>query len=90
VNSDQLLFAEGSSCHEFEGWLRVKQSGIAIDFRRILRCGSDVPELESYLFDDSEIEEMGMICESSGIENGLYRRPENSSLIVMKSILFHG
>jgi hypothetical protein len=86
INLDRLLFAEGDSCDEFEGWLRVRQSGIAVDLRRIFKIDSNLCELKSYLFDDSMIEEMGMICESAGIESGLYRRKDDSSLIVVKSI----
>jgi hypothetical protein len=32
VHHSQLLFAEGHSCEEFDGWLRIRKSGISVDF----------------------------------------------------------
>jgi hypothetical protein len=61
---------------------------VAVDFRQILRFDSDLPEMRSYLFEDSVIDETQMICESTGIERVIYRRFEDSSLIVVESIPF--
>jgi hypothetical protein len=36
-NPDQLSFAEGNLYEKYDGWLRVRRSGIVIDFRHILR-----------------------------------------------------
>jgi hypothetical protein len=46
VQPDQSLFAEGHYCHEFDGWLQVRQSGISVDFRWILRVGSGSLRIE--------------------------------------------
>jgi hypothetical protein len=73
VHRPQLLFAEGHSCEEFDGWLWIRKSGIAVDFRRILRFGSCFLEFRSYLFEDSVIEEMAMIYESAGIDHNFSR-----------------
>jgi hypothetical protein len=35
VSPSQRLFPEGDSCEDFEGWLRVRESGISVNFRRI-------------------------------------------------------
>jgi hypothetical protein len=86
VNLDGLSLTNSDSWGEFERWLRVRRSEIAVDFRRSLRFCSDLLELRSYLFEESEICEMDQICESSGIVSGMYRRFEDSSQIVVKSI----
>jgi hypothetical protein len=88
MNGDRLLFSEGDSCHEFDDWLQMKHSGIAVDFRRFFRFGSDLPELRLYLLGDSVIDEMRMICGSKGIVNRLYRRIEDSLLMVVELIIF--
>jgi hypothetical protein len=65
-----------------------KKSGIAVDFRRILKFDSDLPKLKSDLLKDSIIEEIEMNVESAGIMSGMYRRFEDSSVIIIKAILF--
>jgi hypothetical protein len=86
VNLDRLFIAEKVFCDEFDGWMRVRKSGISVDFRRIVRFGFGLHELKSYLFDDSGIEEVRMIGESAGIVSGMSRRIEDNSLIVLNSI----
>jgi hypothetical protein len=86
ISPNELLFAEGHSCEEFNWWLRVRKSGISVDFRRVFKFGSDLLEMRSYLLEDSVIKEAGMICESGQIVSGMYQRLEDSSLIVVKSI----
>jgi hypothetical protein len=54
VHRPQLLFAEGHSLKEFDGGLRLRKSGISVDFRRILRFVSGHLDLESYQLDDSD------------------------------------
>jgi serine/threonine protein kinase len=90
VSPSQLLFAEGDSCEEFEGWLRLRKSGISVDFRRLLRFGSDHLELRSYLFEDSVIEDVCQKSESSRIESRLCRGIEDDSQIVIHSIFLTG
>jgi hypothetical protein len=50
----QLLFVEGHSCDEFDDWLRMRKSGISVDFRCLLRFVSGHLDLESYQLDDSD------------------------------------
>jgi hypothetical protein len=69
LHTHQLLLSEGDSCEELDGWLRVKKSGISVDFRRILMFVSGNLDLRSHQLDDSVIEEMSLICESAGIES---------------------
>jgi serine/threonine protein kinase len=54
------------------------------DFRRILRFGSDLSESKSYHFEDSVFEKIGVICDSAETWSGIYRRFEDSSLVVVK------
>jgi hypothetical protein len=86
ISSDQLSFAESQGCDDFSGWLRVKRSGIAVDFRRILRFDSDLPTLNYYLLDDSSFEEVETISNFSRIANGISRRLCDDSPIVVKTI----
>jgi hypothetical protein len=83
---DQYLSVEGDSCREFGKWLRMRQSGMAVDFRRILRIGSGFLELRHYLIEGSVFEEGRLICEYAGIQSRMYRRFEDGSLFVVKSI----
>jgi serine/threonine protein kinase len=88
VSHDRLSLTPGHSCREFDGWLRERRSGIAVDFRRLLMFCSGLPELRSYLFEESEIYAVPQICETAEIESGMYRRFEDSSKITVKSIWF--
>jgi hypothetical protein len=86
VRPHQLLFAEGHRCEEFDGWLEVRESGISVDFRRILRFDTNHLKLISYELYESVIKEMDVICECDGIESCLYRRIEDNAVIVVESI----
>jgi hypothetical protein len=88
ITPDRLSFSEKDSCPAFYEWLRVRKSGIAVDFRQILRFDSYLAELKSRLLNDSVVEEIGMNIESAGIVNEIHRRFEDCSEIVVKSILF--
>jgi hypothetical protein len=89
VNFAHLLFAEGDSCDEFEEWLRLTKSGIAVDFRQIFGLCSGLLEKKNYLLEDCVIEEEMIICETGDIMNAMYRRIEDGSLIVIKDICFN-
>jgi hypothetical protein len=67
VNFNEFLFADGDLCEEFYGLPRVSQSRIGIEFIFIFRLGSNLPDLKSYLFNDSIFDEVGKICESGDI-----------------------
>jgi serine/threonine protein kinase len=81
----QLKVIEGDSCPEFDRWLELKRSGMAIDFRRIQRVGFDVSCLEDYIVDLSAFQERSIIDESDGVPNEIYHRIEDEFLVVMKS-----
>jgi hypothetical protein len=81
----QVRFVDGDSCPEFSRWLELKQSGIAVDFRRIHRVGFDVPCLGDYIVNLSAFETRSLICGSDEIPNAIYHRIEDEFLVVMKS-----
>jgi serine/threonine protein kinase len=85
-NRHRILFSEGDSFDELYGWLRVRESGISVDFRRMLRLVSEDFDMISYQLSNSVIEEMGEICASAVIGSGIYQRFEDESQIVVKSI----
>jgi hypothetical protein len=64
----------------------LRKSGIEVDFRRILKFGSDHLELRSYLFENTVIEEICQRCESSGLESRTYRGIEDDLQIGISSI----
>jgi hypothetical protein len=66
----------------------MNKSGIAVDFRRILRFHSGLPEWRSDGLNDSVIEDMLMNLESPRIVSRMHQRFEDSSLIIVKSIFF--
>jgi hypothetical protein len=90
ISPDQLLFAEDDSCRELEGWIRVRMSGVSVDFRCILTFEFGLLELRSYPLDDSAIEEFAVTSEYAGIESRMSRRLGDGSLIVVNSIWLSG
>jgi hypothetical protein len=64
VNLDGLSFAEVHTCDEVDGWLWVRQSGIATDFHRVIRLNSGLSELRSYQMENAVIREVVMNSES--------------------------
>jgi serine/threonine protein kinase len=83
--ASQIKLIDGNSCPEFDRWLELKQSGIALDFRRIQRMGFDVPCLGDYIVNLSIFEERSIICESDEVPNEIYHRIEDEFLVVLKS-----
>jgi hypothetical protein len=74
------------SCPEFDRWQRLRASGIAIDFRRIRRAGSDLSSLSDRLFDLSAFNEGSLLSESGRVSTHQYHRCDNNFPIVVKSI----
>jgi hypothetical protein len=70
---------------EFEGWLELKQSGIAIDFRRVERVGLDIPWSGDYIVNLSVVEERSIILDSDDVPNEIYHRIEDEFLVCVKS-----
>jgi hypothetical protein len=83
--ASQIGFIDENSCPEFDRWLKLKRSGITIDFRRIQRLGFDIPCLEDYIVNLSVFEERSLICESNEVSNNIYHRIEDEFLVFMKS-----
>jgi hypothetical protein len=62
--ASQIKPIEENFCPEFDRWLELKRSGIAIDFRRIQRVGFDVPCLGDYttqIFQDLDVTVFGAL-----------------------------
>jgi hypothetical protein len=81
----QIRLIDGESCPEFDRWLQLKQSGIAIDFRRIQKVGFDLPCLESYIVNLPGFEERPIICDSDEVRNQIYHRIEDEFLVSIES-----
>jgi hypothetical protein len=82
--ASQIRFIDGDSCPEFDRWLDLKGSDIAIDFRRIGRFGFDVRCMGDYIVKVSEIEARSIICDSDEISNEIYHRIEDEFFVFMK------
>jgi serine/threonine protein kinase len=83
--ASQIRFIDGNSCSEFDRWVQLERSGIALDFRRIQRVGFDGRCLGDYIVDVSVFEERSLICESDEIPKEIYHRIDDELLIFMKS-----
>jgi serine/threonine protein kinase len=81
-----LSLVDRDSCPEFDRWLQLKRSGIAIDFRRIQRVSFGLQYLRDYLVDLSGFEEKFIIAESQEVPNQIYDRVEDDCLFIVKSI----
>jgi hypothetical protein len=82
----KIFLTDYDFCPEFHQWLRWRMNDIRIDFRRILRLDSGLPDLMDYLFDVSRFEEGSVLCGCEGVSNQLYRRLDDGCLIVVKSM----
>jgi hypothetical protein len=83
--ASQIRLVDGNCCPEFDRWLQLKRSGIAIDFRRIQRACFDLPCLGDYIVNLSSFEERSIICDSDEVRNQIYHRIEDEFLVVLKS-----
>jgi predicted metal-binding protein len=81
----QIWLIDGDSCPEFDRWLQLRRSGIAIDFRRIQRVGFGIPCLRDYTVNLSEFDERSVICDSNVSPHQIYHRIEDEFLVCMKS-----
>jgi hypothetical protein len=79
--ASQIRLIDGNSCPEFDRWLELKRSSIAIDFRRIQRVGFDVRFLGDYIVNLSGFEERSIICESDEVANQIYHRIEDEFFV---------
>jgi hypothetical protein len=78
-NVVRLTLSDAHSCPEFEKWQQLRQSGILVDFRRIVRLNSGLPDFKYYLLDLSLFEEQS-------VSSQIYQRLSDETLIVVKSI----
>jgi hypothetical protein len=83
--TSQIRLVEAYSCPEFDRWLELKRSGIAIDFRRLSRVGFDIPSLGDYIVNLSGFEERSIHCKPGEIANQIYDRIEDEFSVLMKS-----
>jgi hypothetical protein len=81
----QIRLIDGNSCPEFDRWLKLKRSGIVMDFRRVQKMGFDVPCLGDYIVNLSVFEERPIICDSGTVRNEIYHRIEDQFFVFMKS-----
>jgi hypothetical protein len=84
----QMKLVDGDSCPEFDRWLQLKRSGIAIDFQGIRRVGFDIPCLGDYTVNLSAFEEKSIICDSDEVPNQIYHRIEDEFLVCIRSVRF--
>jgi hypothetical protein len=82
----QMCIAHCDSCVAFDRWEQLRKSGIAVDFRRILRIDSDFGCEKDYLIDLSVFEERSGLDENGVISSEMYRRCEDGSLVIVNSM----
>jgi serine/threonine protein kinase len=80
LNPYQISIADCDSCPEFNRWQYLRVSGMAVDFRRILRIDSELGDLNDYLIKDSIL---GVFDQLS---TEIYRRCEDCSSMIVKTI----
>jgi hypothetical protein len=82
----KILLADCESCPEFLQWQRLRLKGIEVDFRRILRLNSDLPDLTAYQMDLSIFKERTVLNGCQQFLSESYERLDDGCLIVVKSI----
>jgi hypothetical protein len=84
-NDFQICIADCDSCVEFGRWQQLRKSGIAVDFRRILRIDSDLHGQNDYLIDLSVFAERSVLDEIDGNLSEMHERSEDGSLVIVNS-----
>jgi hypothetical protein len=82
----QFSLSDPDFCSVFDRWRRVRESGVAVDFRPILKPHPDHLCFKNLLFDIVQLEEESLLLEADRSSNRLYRMRRDGSLIVVKSI----
>jgi serine/threonine protein kinase len=85
-NPIQISIADCDSCPEFGRWQQLRQSGLKVDFRRILRVDSEFGVLNDYLIDLSVFETRSIHSELYVILSEIYQRCEDGSSVIVKSV----
>jgi serine/threonine protein kinase len=81
-----ISIADCDSCPEFNRWQELIKRDIEVDFRRILRIGTDFGELNDYLMNDSVFEKGSMLGVFARLSNEIYQRSEDGSSMIVKTI----
>jgi hypothetical protein len=81
----RIRFVDGDSSPEFDGWLRLRRSGVRVDFRRIQRVGFGLRCLRDYVVNLSVFEEKSNIGECGEVSNQIYHRIDDEVLVFVKS-----
>jgi serine/threonine protein kinase len=81
----QICIADCDSCPEFDCWQHMRESGIFVDFRRVLRIDSEFHGLNDYLIDLSAFEERSVLDEIEGNLREMYERSEDGSMVIANS-----
>jgi hypothetical protein len=82
----QITMVDNNSCPEFDRWRQVRESNIAVDFRRILRVGSGLLHLDDYEVNLWEFENVSIIGGSDQVLNEIYERADDKFLMILTSI----
>jgi serine/threonine protein kinase len=83
--ASQIRLIDGYFSCEFDRWLQLRRSGIAIDFRRIESVGFDVRCFGDYIVNVSVFEEKSTTRGSNEIPKEIYHRIEDEFLVFLKS-----
>jgi hypothetical protein len=84
-NFSHIFISDRDFYPEFDRWKQLRQSGISIDFRRILRVGSGLINLSDYQIDLAVFEEE---LKTTGLGlnlSGKYQRLADGSMFVVQS-----
>jgi serine/threonine protein kinase len=83
---DSFHFSDPHFCFVFDRWRRVSESGVAVDFRPILKRRPGHSCFKDSLFDITELEEESVLLETDRSSSRFYRMRRDGSLIIVKSI----
>jgi hypothetical protein len=82
----QLSLSDPDFSPAFDQWRRIRLSGIAVDFQRILRAASCLPLLEESVLDLAAFDEGPALGRSDRGSTRIYRRRIDGALAVVKSV----
>jgi hypothetical protein len=72
-NFSRLSLSDPDFCSVFDRWRRVRERGVAVDFRPILKPRPDYSCLKNSVFDITELEEESVLLEADRSSSRLYR-----------------
>jgi hypothetical protein len=83
----QISMADGDSCHNFDRWREMRESGIDVDFRRLLRFGSGFDELKDFKSDVRRFGAESAVGVFDRVLSERYLRCEDDLKLVVKSMV---